>query len=252
MDLEQLLEINLKQLIVRYAFYAHDILLSVQARDISADSLRSYLLGLTAFQSGHKRHSRLLSAVKDNLDEADTINKIFDLLSCNCASYINYQIFQSIADEYDIKEGEHQAKLDYPDHLGHYVDMHKISEFIAVRSPLKMYNEGLTKLILKVSIEQTRKLTEVFKLQTAVADILGLKAIALLFFHVKKKECVVVTFLIPADAADILFVSDNQFVPKDIEDFRSQSVTCLECNGYKYDFTKHALMEDNLQSMTTS
>ena len=233
MDLKQQLEMNLEQITRRYTSYAYYILTSIQERGVSVNNLRSYLLNLTAFQSGSKEQCKLLSGMEAELNEADTINKIFDLLSCNCASFFNFQVFQLIADDFGIKENE---RLNYPEHLKAYINMHKISEFIAINPALEKKHRGSEKLIFKFDIELTCKVAKVSELQEAVAKILGLKASTLQLLNIEE-GCVTVTFHIPAEAADIIFVQDKQFTPGDIEDFQALSVLWLECNGGKYGFS---------------
>lgn len=126
MDLEQQLEVNLEQITNRYASYVNCILTSLQAKQISVSNLRSSLLNLTAFRSGFKEQCKLLLGVKAELDEADTINKIIDVLSCTCSSFLNFKIFQFLVDEYDLKgDGD---RLNYPEHLKAYIDKHNISQ----------------------------------------------------------------------------------------------------------------------------
>ena len=245
MDLEQQLEMNLEQIFGRYASYAHYILMSIKAKGISVTDFRSYLLNLAAFQSGSNEQCKLLSGMKAELDEADTINKIFDLVSCNCASFFNIKIFQLLVDRFGIKDTEVTGILDYPEHLKAYINMHKISEFIAINPALEKHSTGSAKITFKFDIELTSKLAKVTKLQAAVAKILNLKASALQLLSIEK-GCVTVTFHIPAEAADIIFGQDKEFTPKDIKDFQALSVLWLECNGSKYNFSK-----DKPQDKTT-
>ena len=83
----------------------------------------------------------------------------------------------------------------------------------------------------------TSKLAKVTNLQAAVAKILGMKASTLQLLNIEE-GCVTVTFHIPAEAADIIFVQDKQFTPKDIVDFQALSVSWLEYNGHRFEFSK--------------
>ena len=234
MDLEQQLEKNLEHITRNYASYAHYILMSIKAKGVSVTDFRSYLLNLTAFRPGCREQCMLLSGMKAELDEADTINKIYDLVSCNCASFFNYEIFQTLVDRFGVKDTEDTGILDYPEQLKAYINMHKISEFIAINPALEKHSTGSAKITFKFDIELTSKLAKVSKLQAAVAKILGLKASTLQLLSIEK-GCVTVTFHIPAEAADILFSQGKQFTPGDIEDLRALSVLWFECNGCKYD-----------------
>ena len=237
MDLEQQLQDNLEKITTQYASYADYILTSMKAKEVSVTEFRSYLLNLTAFRPGCKQQCKLLSGMKAELDEADTINKIFDLVSCNCATFFDTKIFQLLVNRFGIKDTEDTGILDYPKHLKVYINKHKISEFIAINPALEKHSTGSEKITLKFDIELTSKLAKLTNLQAAVAKILGLKASTLQLVNIEE-GCVTVTFHIPAEATDIIFVHNKQFTPGDIEDFRALSVLWLECNGHKYDFSK--------------
>ena len=238
MDLQQQLQINLEQIIGQYASYVYCILTSVKAKEVSVTDLRSFLLNLPAFQSGCNEQCNLLSGVKKELDEADTINKIFDLLSCECASFLNIAIFQFIVDEYGIEDSRGRDRLKYPEHLDEYIKKHKVSEFVAVNPALKRHarSEGSVELVLKFNVELTCKLAKVIDLQSAVAKILRVQPSALQLLSIEK-GCLIVKFLISAEVADIVFVWDKKLTPEEYEEFRTLEVMWLECNGCKYDFT---------------
>jgi hypothetical protein len=178
----------------------------------------------------------LLIGMKTELDEADTINKIFDLLTCYCASFINFQVFQLLAKHFCIESDDEIMK--YPEHLEAYINLHKISEFIIINPALKKYRgESGAKLVFKFDIENTCKLARISELQAAVAKVLNLQASTLQLLDITK-GCVMVTFLIPTEVADIIFVDDKQFTQEDAKNLRASSVKWLTCNGYKYDFSK--------------
>ena len=237
MDLEQQLQDNLEQITTRYASYVDYILTSIKAKNISVSDFRSYLLSLTAFRPGCKEQCKLLSGMKAELDEADTINKIFDLVNCKCASFFDTKIFERLVIRFGIKDTENTGILNYPEHLKAYINMHKISEFIAINPALKKHSTGSAKISFKFDIELTSKLAKVTNLQAAVAKILGLKASTLQLLSIEK-GCITVTFYIPAEAADIIFGQKKQFTPKDIVDFQALSVSWLECNGHIFEFSK--------------
>ena len=232
MDLKQQLEVNFEQIIRQYGSYVNCILTSIQAKGVSVNNLRSYLVSISAFQSGfYKEECKLLSAVKPELEKASTINEIFDLLNWNCASFFNYHIFQFLVDEYDIKDIRNRLK--YPEYLKEYVDKHKISEFIEINPALKKVKDVSSKLVLKFDIELTCKVARIEDL-IAVAKILRLRASTLQLLGIEE-GCVVVPFLIPCVVADVVFSSKKKFSTEDIEEFRASSV---ECNGCRYDFSR--------------
>ena len=244
LDLEQQLEKNLEEITTCYTSYTDYIHMSIQAKGVSVSEFRSYLLKLTAFRPGCKEQCKLLSGMKAELDEADTIDKIFDILSCECA-FFDFKIFELLVNRFAIKDTEETGVLDYPEHLKAYINMHRISEFIAINPALEKHSPGSAKITFKFDIELASKLAKVTKLQAAVAKILGLKASTLQLLNIEE-GCVTVTFHIPAEAADIIFVQDKQFTSGDIKNFQALSVLWLECNGHKFDFSK-----DKVQGKTT-
>ena len=236
MDLKQQLEVNFEQIIRQYGSFVNCILTSIQAKGVTVNNLRSYLVSISAFQSGfYKEECKLLSAVKPELEKASTINEIFDLLNWNCASFFNYHIFQFLVDEYDIKDTRNRLK--YPKYLKEYVEKHKISEFIEINPALKKVKDGSSKLVLKFDIKLTCKVAKIDDLLIAVAKILRLRASTLQLLGIEE-GCVVVTFLIPSVVADVVFVSNKKFSTEDVQEFRVSSVLWLECNGCRYDFSR--------------
>jgi hypothetical protein len=192
----------------------------------------------------------ILSAVKPELEEATRVNEIFHLLFLRCTSFFNYQIYQYLVDQYDIKDT--RDRLKYPDYLRTYTKKLNISEFIAFNrayAPIfrVMSIPESTKLDLKFDIELTCTVAEVADLQFAIAKLLDLNVAALQLVNIDD-GCVAVTFLIPTEVADILFVPNRLFSQKDVKEFRDSSVLQLECNGCSYDFSKD---ENKMQEIIT-
>jgi hypothetical protein len=182
----------------------------------------------------------LLIGIKSELHEANTINKIFDLLSCNCASFLNFRVFQNLAKTFGIKESD-KFPMNYHKKLEEYIDLHKIEEFIKINPALKGNRaKSGVELVLKFDIDLTCKLARITDLRKAVAKILDLQESTLQVVDITE-GCVMVTFLIPTEIRDIIFVDDRQFTQEAIEDFRASSVKWLECNGHRYNFSKDSV-----------
>ena len=91
MDLLCQLELNRDQIISCYASFVSCLSDNVR---VTAEDLRTYLLKLPAFAcSGDDQENMLLSGVKAESKEADTINKIFDLIGEEHTSYLNYDVY---------------------------------------------------------------------------------------------------------------------------------------------------------------
>lgn len=66
---------------------------------------------------------------------------------------------------------------------------------------------------------------------------MGLKISALRFYRIEEEEgCVIVTFLIPADVADVLFTGEKWFTAEELQIFRSLSVLWLKCGDSEFIF----------------
>jgi hypothetical protein len=228
-NLEHALQTNLENIMRHYASFVDFIHRSIQSKGIDVSTLRIYLLSLSAFSADGR--VELLSDVKPELEKAATIGEIFILLA-KCTSFLNYKIYWCLADNFKIEDS---LELKYPEFLKNYIEMHRISEFICFNPTLEKMQYKSQIMVLKLDIETTCVLAKITDLRSAVAKILGLNMAALKIISIEE-GCVMVTFLIPNKAAEILFVSDRLFSQNDIKQFRSCSVLWLECNGCRYDF----------------
>ena len=235
MDLEYVLENNLKKTITAYASYVDCIRATVKEKGVSPEDFRSFVQSLPASTDSSKHQKlTLLSDIELELEKCNTITAIFDILKKRCASFLNYDIFQNIADHYNIYEDE--EKMKYPEKLKAYVEKHKISEFTKINPQLKD-RKGSKELTLKYDIKTTCRLAKVCELEKVIAKVLELHPSALHIVDIEE-GCVIVTFLIPASVADALFTPDTVFTPQQEEELRAASVLWLKCNGYTFYFGK--------------
>ena len=51
-----------------------------------------------------------------------------------------------------------------------------------------------------------------------------------------EKGCLVVTFLIPTQLAQIIFTGEKEFTAEEIKEFQALSVLWLECNQRRFEF----------------
>ena len=234
-DLRHQLKLNFKQISRRYGSFVNYIRKSIIEKKISADDLCAYLLSLPALKSGDsERQVMLLSEISDKLEKAATINEIFNILNRNYATFLNYEIFQCIAEEYEVDPNH--VKMNYPDHLDAYVKMHKLYEFKEVNPMLKKVECGSDEIVLKFDIELTCSLAKLQDYTSNIADILGLRPSALRLLSVEE-GCVVVTLHIPAPLVDLIFTTGKRFTPEDVKRFQALSILWLKCNGHAYDFS---------------
>ena len=243
-DLEQQLDLELQHITNRYASYVHCIRKSIKEKGITAQDLCAYLMNLRAFKpKNRKKMPGLMSAMRDELERAKTTDKIFIILSDKCASFLNFEIFQSMIDDYEIDKN--QERLNYPQHLREYAEKHKLSEFIDMNPLLKKLDDNAKKIKLKLDIELTCSLAKLNDLRKHLANILGIRKSALRIVDIKQ-GCVEVTFQIPAPVAEAIFTSDKIFTSQEVNDFQELSVISLKIDEHSFEFKEESnpLQED--------
>ncbi len=210
--------------------------------------LTTYLLKLPALRDDPDvPQLKLLARVRTQLKQAKIINEVVDLLDETCASLLDYDIFQSIADEYSIDENQtdrNKEKLNYPEHLKAYIEKHKLSEFIKINPELtKLTNDSEEIICLKFDIDPAKyRLADLVELKSVIADILEIQASTLRLLHIEE-GCVAITFLIPSPVAHYIFPQDKKFNTHQVKRFLTISTLWLKCCNLLFDFRELSLQE---------
>ena len=135
------------------------------------EDFRFYLISLSAFKSeGNKELYKLFAHAKDKLEGAETINKIFYILSddeCTSFSFLNCEVFLSIQRKYHIPND--CEELNYHKHLQEYVIQHKISELNKTIPKLQKHTDGSEKIVIKFNISIDEKLVKLLDLEDRIA-----------------------------------------------------------------------------------
>ena len=229
-DLRRQLKRNYKQITARYASFGVSLRKAVTATGVTLNDFRHFLLGLSPYVDDYgDERPRLLDHVKAEIKMADSIIGIFIVLTTECCSFMDVDIFQSIIDEYEIDTNS-DVKLQYSEHLKSYLLNHKISEFIMINPKLNRFKNS-DELVLKFNTDLSSSITKVLDLKSAIADILELKSSASLQLLSIKEGCVVVTFSILSTVAESIFA--RGLTAKQEADIRALSVLWLECGDYK-------------------
>ena len=238
-DLKQQLEINLENIQYQYASYVSNIRTALQEKGVSGEELRAHLLNMPVFQKTKgAKQLKLLSGRAAKLEKASSINDIFEILSLECCSFLDYGIFKSIVKHYGIDKG--QEAFRYSEHVDDYLKRHKIKEFMMINPALGKVTDDSEKLIFKFDIEMTTDLGKVMNLKATIAKILGLRASALHLLDIKE-GCVEVTFLISKLVAQAIFsIGGDSFTKEQIRELQKLSVTWLRLNDTVIDVTKLA------------
>ena len=242
LELVEKLKSNRERIQEKYASFVVSLCEAIEATGVSLKKFRLYILGLSAFESTHDSEQPiLLDDVKAKIENADSINKIFEVLTTDCCSFINVGIFQSIISKYRININSNED-LQYSQHLKNYLHDHTISEFIAINPRLEKFLNNSEKLTLKYNVDLPSKVTKVLNLKGAIAKILDVKPYTLRLISIEE-GCVVVTFLLPAAVASYLF--DNGLTAKQEADIRALSVLWLKCGSYILEEIPHVV--DNIK-----
>lgn len=228
-----ILKENLQAIISKYASYVHRLCKLIEAKGESPESLRLHILSLSFHTTDEKRQSLApMSKKRTELEKCKTVNEIFTLLATECASFLNYEIFQEIQTHYKI--GEDEEELKYADHLKAYIEKHKISEIAKVIPQLEDEPKDCTKMILKFDVELTCKFAHIVNLKQTVAKILKIHPSALQIVGVQPGS-VIVTFIIPTHIADTIL---KRLSSQQENELRTASVIWLKYNGNTFHFRK--------------
>lgn len=140
-NLKQQLNKNRRQIARLYASYVYYIRESIKRKGESPSGLCAYLMSMTAYDCDQDSNkSILLAELEEELMAAESIDKVFIILTTKYASFLNYEIFEAMAENYGITDD--QQRLNYPQHLKDYVKKHKLSEFIDINPKLKTLGDN--------------------------------------------------------------------------------------------------------------
>ena len=235
-DLRRQLKRNYQEIIFQYASFGVSLRQAVTATGVTLGDFRHFLLGLSPYVDDYgNEQPRLLDHVKAKIEMADSITGIFQVLTTDCCSFMDVDIFQLIIRKYKIDINSDED-LQYSKHLKSYLMNHKISEFILINPKLdRLKNSDV--LILKFNADLSSSITKVLDLKSAIAEILGLKSAAALQLLSIKEGCVVVAFSILSTVAESIFA--RGLTAKQEADIRALSVLWLECGDYKLEEIPH-------------
>ena len=216
----------------QYSSYIKWIGTKLEEKGVTVKKLRAYLLTLPAFDKRGQDSSLLLQR-KEELERATDITDVTSSIARECASFLEYDIFQGIVDAYELDQTlEH---LRYPEHLKAFIQKHTLAEFMKINPALEKYS-GAEELILKFDLDLSKyKLAKLLDLKNAVAAILGLKSSALRLLSAEE-GCLDLKFLIPEFIAKIIFTDDNRFSLKQMQDFKALSLVWLKCGNCEFPF----------------
>lgn len=213
MDLEHQLRLNCKAIKKKYVSFVSCLCDCLEEKKVEVKRI------CTVISSSIESKDHL--GIKVKLREADTIRGIIDIVGDECASYIHYDIFQTLLEKFcgDI---DHED-LKYSEHLQTYINTLKLSELMKT-IPELLNVETSKKLCIKVDTALCSKFTTIVKLQSFIAEVLEVMPAKLQLLKVEE-GCVTVTFLVPA-----CITVAGKFTKKRMENLRFFSILWLKCD----------------------
>ena len=224
MDLEQL-QNSCDQVRKRYASFVSRICEHLNNKKVAVAELRTFLSRLPALEDSDD--------FKSLSRGADTINAMIDLIGDKFASFLYYDIFQSILDEYCSDAEKCSDVLKYSVHLKDYINRHNIEEFILINPTLKKFISDSKEVCLKIDIKKTSKIAEVVEFERTIANILDIKQ-SMLHLYKIEDGCIILTFHIPTAIAENIF--DTGLTERQIKRLQHSSVLWLKCGIYDINF----------------
>lgn len=238
-NVKMLLEIqlnkNLQYIQDRYALFVASLCESVENNGVTYKKLCTYLINMFPFCTDN--------ALAIKLQEADSVDKIFNLVSTQGASFFHYDIFESIRKRYcntpiDIQNPD----LKYFEDFQEYIDRHRISEFFKINPKLRTeYSGDLEELAFKFNIPDTEKVGKLVNLRYEFIRIFGFEYSAVQLVGVEE-GCVIVTFLIPRAMVETVCTPSSE----QIEELRSLSVLWLKCGDKEVNLSGEANAEGKI------
>lgn len=244
-DLTHQLRCYTEQIQTEFAFFVSSIYEILMAHEaVSAYNLRFFLLHLPALTcEDEEEHCKLLYGVKSEFQKATTVDEILLLLN-RYTSFLDYHIYLSITAKYKINIEE--EKTEYFKHLKEYVNKHRISDLVNVIPMMCKHNDQFADismtLVFKLNIKMSCKFAELVTLKSAVAKLLGFHSSALQLVSIKRGS-VLVTFSIPAFAAECVFTSGKKFTQHEKKHFELLSVVWLEYEGHRFNFDEETVQD---------
>ena len=246
-DLHRQLDQGLDRIIKRYSCYVSCIRESLRDGGISPSVIASDLLTISAVSNAC--HSCvLLSAHRGELEGVTDFYAVFNLLVTEYASFMNYDLYEYMLDQYPIRSGKEVLK--YPEYIDVYLKKIKIAEFSMVNPIPRRIPDTTREFIVQVDIPASARLAAiVVDLKKAIGMILGINPTAFQFIDVITEGCVLVMFLLPAPVAQIIFNKHTALTEEQIERLRTAGVLWFKCNGFISHPCDEAALHGVLKSM---
>ena len=202
MDLQYQLTTYRDTITTQFASYVSEVYERIEAKQIDLNKIKQFLE----------------NKLDSDLEGANSLDDIFRLLrrrNQTSFNFLNYHIYESLRGKFIPEEWDESFK--YPDYLKDYASKHRVSEFLGISPKLKEIDINTSNNILhiKFDTQASDKLISVLELQQSLAPLLEVMPSALQILNIEQ-GCVIVTFLIPAHAANLAFQHVREFTPEQL------------------------------------
>ena len=227
-DLHHQLKVSRNQIRTRYASFRSGVLDLIIEKGVPVKKFLYFLRRLPELEECAQKF-KLLPKEPDIYD-------IFVLIDDEFASYLHYEVFETILIEYSSPLERDCDKLRYSDYLKLYIKQLNIKEFLKLNPDLEKISATSKELCLKIDMDETTKITHIKDLESSIAGILGLGLTPSDLKLIDVEEgCLILTFLIPAAIADNIFAKNIS--ADQIKKFQSLSILWIKCGNIMVETT---------------
>ena len=220
MDLRHQLKLSRDKIITHYASYRYGVYKVIIEKRVSVGDFLFFFGGLPGFGRDMCKF--------DSLPPEPHMRDVFKIIGDRFSSYLHYEVFQYILDEYCNASEKDCEKFKYPEYLKVYIEQLNIKEFFEINPELKELS-STKRICLKMDIEETTKITNIKKLEVSIAAILGCKLQPSDLRLISVEEgCLILTYLIPEVVA--VAIASKEMTADQIESLESLSIHWIRCD----------------------
>ena len=184
------------------------------------------ILTLRAYEPAPEEQDRsLLDEHKEEINRADTISEIFNIL-CPYWNYLNYELLEYIINLYGTSD-DTERLASYCKKLHKFCER-RIFEVLMPESSTGTGDSKQKKFVVKLNVREDIKCKELRRIKGRIAKIIQVNVAALIIVSVDP-GCVQLTFLIPKFVAQEIFPLSHEQASVLSKD---ASVIRLECGDY--------------------
>ena len=221
MDLRHQLKLSRDKIITHYASYRYGVYQLIIKKGVSVGDFLLFFGGLPGCGEDMCKF--------DSLPPEPHMCDVFKIIGKEFSSYLHYEVFQYILNQYCNASERDCEMFKYPEYLKVYIEKLNIKEFLEINPELKELSANSKRICLKIDIEETTKITKIKKLEVSIATILGcqLQPSDLRLIGVEK-GCLILTYLIPEVVA--VAIASKEMTADQNESLESLSIHWIKCD----------------------